>query len=197
MQCLQSSFLVGSNILLIWYCNVLMTMIGAHKQAVLKKATKHDLIQLILGTEATLDSQIPYLSKKVKDTLTHFKKLETDIAAVKTVNNRFVERLFKIKRQRWEEMQYSQQDTLEIVGISNSLDNSALKEMLSCFKKRVVLKLTDGIFKLLIPSKTRQRTFAKCVNRKDRLQILTVKKKLKSLDPTELDFPENTKFFVK
>lgn len=174
-----------------------MTMIGAHKQAVLKKVTKHDLIQLILGTEATLDSQIPYLSKKVKDTLTHFKKLETDIAAVKTVNNRFVERLFKIKRQRWEEMQYSQQDTLEIVAISNSLDNSALKEMLSCFKKRVVLKLTDGIFKLLIPSKTRQRTFAKCVNRKDRLQILTVKKKLKSLDPTELDFPENTKFFVK
>ena len=172
-------------------------MIGAHKQAVLKKVTKHDLIQLILGTEATLDSQIPYLSKKVKDTLTHFKKLETDIAAVKTVNNRFVERLFKIKRQRWEEMQYSQQDTLEIVAISNSLDNSALKEMLSCFKKRVVLKLTDGIFKLLIPSKTRQRTFAKCVNRKDRLQILTVKKKLKSLDPTELDFPENTKFFVK
>lgn len=80
-----------------------MTMIGAHKQAELKKLTKHELIQLILGTEATLDSQIPYLSKKVKDTLTHFKKVETDIAAVKTVNNRFVERLFKIKRQCWEE----------------------------------------------------------------------------------------------
>ena len=174
-----------------------MTMIGAHKQAVLKKVTKHDLIQLILGTEATLDSQIPYLSKKVKDTLTHFKKLETDIAAVKTVNNRFVERLFKIKRQCWEEIQYSQQDTLEIVSISNSLDNSVLKEMFSCFKKRLVLKLTDGIFKLLIPSKTRQRIFAKFVNRKDRLQILTVKKKHKSLDPTELDFPENTKLFVK
>ena len=172
-------------------------MIGAHKQAVLKKLTKHDLMQLILGTEATLDSQIPDLSKKVKDTLTNFKKLETDTAVVKTVNNRFVERLFKIKRQCWEEIQYSQQDTLEIVSISNSLDNSVLKEMFSCFKKRLVLKLTDGIFKLLIPSKTRQRIFAKFVNRKDRLQILTVKKKHKSLDPTELDFPENTKLFVK
>ena len=174
-----------------------MTMIGAHKQAVLKKLTKHELIQLILGTEATLDSQIPYLSKKVKDTLTHFKKVETDIAAVKTVNNRFVEGLFKIKRQCWEEIQYSQQGTLEIVGISNPLDNSVLKEMLACFKKRLVLKLTDGIFKLVIPSKTRQRIFAKFVSRKDHLQILRVKKKLKSLDPTELDFPENTKFFVK
>ena len=44
--------------------------------------------------------------------------------------------------------------------------------------------------------KEKERTIAKFVNRKDCLQTLRVKKELKSLDPTELDFPENTKIFV-
>ena len=36
----------------------------------------------------------------------------------------------------------------------------------------------------------------KCSNRKDSFQILRVKKDLKSLDPTELEFPEGTKIFI-
>ena len=40
-----------------------------------------------------------------------------------------------------------------------------------------------------------KKTIVKFVNRKDFPQILRVKKKLKSLDPTESDFPENTKIF--
>ena len=44
--------------------------------------------------------------------------------------------------------------------------------------------------------KEKGRTIAKFVDRKDCLQILRVKKELKSLDSTELDFPENTKIFI-
>ena len=44
--------------------------------------------------------------------------------------------------------------------------------------------------------KEKERTIVKFVNRKDYLQILRVRKELKSLDPTELDFPENTKTFI-
>ena len=44
--------------------------------------------------------------------------------------------------------------------------------------------------------KKKERTIVKFVNRKDCLQILRVKKELKSLDPTELDFPENNKIFI-
>ena len=42
----------------------------------------------------------------------------------------------------------------------------------------------------------KERTIVKFLNRKDCLQILRVKKKLKSFDPTELDFPENTKILL-
>ena len=42
----------------------------------------------------------------------------------------------------------------------------------------------------------KERTIVKFLNRKDCLQILRVKKKLKSFDPTELDSPENTKILL-
>ena len=44
--------------------------------------------------------------------------------------------------------------------------------------------------------KEKDRTIVKFVNRKDCFQILRVKKELKSLDPTDLNFPENTKIFI-
>ena len=72
-----------------------MTMSGTHTEAVLNKLTKPELVQLLLKTEATLGSQISDLSKEIKDTLTHLKKLEADIAVLKIVNDRLVERIVK------------------------------------------------------------------------------------------------------
>ena len=76
-----------------------MTMIGTHTEIVLNKLTKPELVQRLLKTEATLGSQITDLSKKIKDTLTHLKKLGADIAVVRTVNDRLVERVVKTERQ--------------------------------------------------------------------------------------------------
>ena len=89
-----------------------MTMSGTHTEAVLYKLTKPKLVHLPLKTEAALSSQITDLSKKIKDTLTHLKKLEADIAVVRTVNNRLVERVVKTERRCWKNTQYSQRDTL-------------------------------------------------------------------------------------
>ena len=76
-----------------------MTMIGTHTEIVLNKLTKPELVQRLLKTEATLGSQITDLYKKIKDTLTHLKKLEADIAVFRTVNDRLVERVVKTGRQ--------------------------------------------------------------------------------------------------
>ena len=104
-----------------------MTMSGIHTdhtEAVLNKLTKPELIQILMKTEATLGSRTADLSKEVKDTLTDLKKLEADIAVVRTVNDRLVESLVKTERQCWENAQYSRRDTLEIVGIPNFVDIS-------------------------------------------------------------------------
>ena len=173
-----------------------MTMSGTHTEAVLNKLTKPELVQLLLKTEATLGSQITDLSKEIKDTLTYFKKLEADIAVVKTVNDRLVERVIKTERQCWENAQYSRRDTLEIVGIPNSVGNSVLEETVRDVFKKIGVEIDERDVQACHRLKEKERTIVKFVNRKDCLQILRVKKDLKSLDPTELDFPENTKIFI-
>ena len=173
-----------------------MTMSGTHTEAVLNKLTKPELVQLLLKTEATLGSQITDLSKEIKDTLTYLKKLEADIAVVKTVNDRLVERVIKTERQCWENAQYSRRDTLEIVGIPNSVGNSVLEETVRDVFKKIGVEIDEWDVQACHRLKEKERTIVKFVNRKDCLQILRVKKDLKSLDPTELDFPENTKIFI-
>ena len=173
-----------------------MTMSGTHTEAVLNKLTKPELVQLLLKTEATLGSQITDLSKEIKDTLTYLKRLEADIAVVKTVNDRLVERVIKTERQCWENAQYSRRDTLEIVGIPNSVGNSVLEETVRDVFKKIGVEIDERDVQACHRLKEKERTIVKFVNRKDCLQILRVKKDLKSLDPTELDFPENTKIFI-
>ena len=173
-----------------------MTMSGTHTEAVLNKLTKPELVQLLLKTEATLGSQITDLSKEIKDTLTYLKKLKADIAVVKTVNDRLVERVINTERQCWENAQYSRRDTLEIVGIPNSVGNSVLEETVRDVFKKIGVEIDERDVQACHRLKEKERTIVKFVNRKDCLQILRVKKDLKSLDPTELDFPENTKIFI-
>ena len=173
-----------------------MTMSGTHTEAVLNKLTKPELVQLLLKTEATLGSQITDLSKEIKDTLTYLKKLEADIDVLKTVNNRLVERVIKTERQCWENAQYSRRDTLEIVGIPNSVGNSVLEETVRDVFKKIGVEIDERDVQACHRLKEKERTIVKFVNRKDCLQILRVKKDLKSLEPTELDFPENTKIFI-
>ena len=72
-----------------------MTMSGTHTEAVLNKLTRPELLQHLLKTEGSLGSQITDLSKEIKDTLTHLNKLGADIAVVRTVNDRIVERVVK------------------------------------------------------------------------------------------------------
>ena len=173
-----------------------MTMCGTHTEAVLNKLTKPELVQLLLKAEATLGSQITDLPKEIKDTLTYLKKLEADIAVVKTVNDRLVERVIKTERQCWENAQYSRRDTLEIVGIPNSVGNSVLEETVRGVFKKIGVEIDERDVQACHRLKEKERTIVKFVNRKDCLQILRVKKDLKSLEPTELDFPENTKIFI-
>ena len=94
-----------------------MNIAGAHTQAVLNKLSKPELVQIILNTEASLGSQIAKWTTEVNNLLDHSKKLEADVAIVRNVNNKLVERVVATEHQCWENAQYSRRDTLEVVGI--------------------------------------------------------------------------------
>ena len=171
-------------------------MSGTHAEAVLDKLTKPKLVQLLLKNEPTMGSQITDLSKEIKGTLTHLKMLEADIDVSRTVNDRLVERVVKAKIQCRENAQYSRRETLEVVGIPNSIDNSVLEEMVCGAFKKIGVEIYERDVQACHHLKEKERTIVKYLNRKDCLQILRVKTELKSLDPTELDFPENTRIFI-
>ena len=171
-----------------------MTISGTHTEAVLNKLTKPELVQLLLKTEATPGSQITDLPKEIKDTLTYLKKLEANIALVKTVNDRLVERFTKTERQCWENTQYSRRDTLEIVGIPNSVGNSVLEETVRGVFKKIGVEIDERDVQACHHLKGKERTIVKFINRKDCLKILRVKKDLNSLDGVGLS--ENTEIFI-
>ena len=122
--------------------------------------------------------------------MTYFKRLEADIAVVKTVNNRLVERVIKKERPCWENAQYSRRDTLEIDGIPNLVGNTFLEETVCGVFKKIGVEIDEQDVQACHHLKEKKRTIVKFFSRKDCLQILRMKKDLKSLDPRELDFPE-------
>ena len=69
-----------------------MDTAGAHTEAVLNIISKLDLVKLILNTDVNLGSKIAKLITEVTDILAHSKKIETDVAIVKNVNNVTTER---------------------------------------------------------------------------------------------------------
>ena len=83
-----------------------------------------------------------------------------------------------------------------MVGIPNSIDNSVLEETVRGVFKKIGVKIGERDVQACHRLKEKDRTIVKCVNRKDFLQILRVKKELESLNPTDLNFPDNTKIFI-
>ena len=146
-----------------------MNMAGAHTETVLNKLSQPDLVQLILTIETNLGSQIAKLTTEAKDLPDHSKKLEADLAIARNVNNKLVQRYVAANCQCWKNVQYSRRDTLKVVGIPTSVRDKVLEQ------------------KFVMPFFT---------NRKNCLQILSLKKHVKGLDPAAVNLPEVTKTFI-
>ena len=85
--------------------------------------------------------------------------LEGDIAAVRIVTNRLVERLVKT---------YSVPDeTMEIVGILDSVDNSVLEETVCGVFKQIFVEIGKRNVQACYRLEKKERTTVKFVNRKD------------------------------
>ena len=103
-------------------------MTGTHTETVLNKLNKPDLVQIVSNTQANLGSQIAKLTTEVKDLLAYSKKLEANVAIVRNVNSKLVERVVVTEHLCWENAQYLQRDMLEVVGIPMSVrDNVGAK----------------------------------------------------------------------
>ena len=85
---------------------------------------------------------------------------------------------------------------LEVVRIPTPTPNDSLEANISKVFDKLGVHVDGKDIQACQCLKDNDRVIIKFSNRKDSFQVLRVKKDLKSLDPTELDFPEGTRIFI-
>ena len=70
-----------------------------HTKATLKGVNKPDLIKLVLPPESEMNSDIKELKSEIRDLIAQIKKVQTDVAIVKNVNEKLVNQLIETERQ--------------------------------------------------------------------------------------------------
>ena len=148
-----------------------MNKAGAHTEAVLKKLSKSELVQIVLNTEANLGSQNAKLTTEFKDLLAHSKQLEADLAIVRNVNSKLVESVVATERQCWENAQYSTRYKLEVVGIPMSVRDNVLEQKIYDVFQEIGVDVCDRDIQACHRLKDKDRTIVKLTNRKDCLKV--------------------------
>ena len=148
-----------------------MNKAGAHTEAVLKKLSKSEFVQIVLNTEANLGSQIAKLTTVFKDLLAHSKQLEADLAIARNVNSQLVESVVATERQCWENAQYSRRDTLEVVGIPMSVRDNILEQKIYDVFQEIGVDVCDRDIQACHRLKDKDRIIVKLTNRKDCLKV--------------------------
>ena len=156
-----------------------------HTEATLKGLNKPDLIKLVLQLESEMNSDI----KEPRDLVTQIKNVEAVVAIIfKNVNEKLVNLLIETEQQCWINAQYSRRECLEVAGIPTFIPDDILPANLSKFFGKLEAHIEGKEIQACHRLKDNDRAIVKFSNRKDNLQVLRVKKDLKSLHPTELGF---------
>ena len=67
---------------------------------------------------------------EMKDLSSNFKRLESYVQIVKTVNNNLIKQLENTERQCWANAQYSRRECLEVIGIPKTVESTDLEHTL-------------------------------------------------------------------
>ena len=148
-------------------------MATTYTEAVLNKLSKSELVQLVLQTEASLDSQFTDLTTAVKDLLRYFRELDC------LTNSH-----------------YSRQNTIEVIGIPSCIRDQNLEDKVRNIFGEIGVNIDERDIQACHQLRKKDRMIVKFVNRKDCINILRVKKELKHLDPCKLFFLEGTKILI-
>ena len=102
-------------------------MTGVYTEDTLKALNKTQLIDLFLKMQDQTNSTIVSLMAEMKDLSSSFKRLESDVQIVKTVNNNLIKQLENTERQCWANAQYSRRECLEVIGIPKTVESKDLE----------------------------------------------------------------------
>ena len=87
---------------------------------------KTKLIKLSLKTQEQISKTINILTEEIEKIHRSFKKRESEVIAVKKMNDALVKQLSSVERQCWENGQDSCRECVEVVGIPSAVEHDQL-----------------------------------------------------------------------
>ena len=94
----------------------------------LMKMNKYVLAGMVLGYKERFDSTLSAINDELKELKTDFRKLESDLAISRNVNDKHTKQLILVERKYWANEQYSRQECLEVSGIPESIQDDDLED---------------------------------------------------------------------
>ena len=133
---------------------------------------------------------------EMKDLNSSFKRLESDIQIVRTVNNNLLKQVENTKRQCWANAQYLRRECMEVIGIPKTVESKDLEHIVYKVFNSIGFDIEKDRIEDCHHLTKSDRTIAKFSQRKDCQHLMCIIKGLKDLNPTNLSFPEGTKIYV-
>ena len=171
-------------------------MTGVYTENTLKALNKTQLIGLFLKMLDQTNSTIVSLTAEMKDLNSSFKKLESEVQILKTVNNNLLKQVENNERQCWENAQYLQCECVEVIGIPKTVESKDLEHTVCKIFNSIGFDIEEDRIEACHRLTKSDRTIVKFSRRKDCQHLMRIKKGLKDLNPTNLSFPEGTKIYV-
>ena len=171
-------------------------MNAVYNEDTLKALNKTQLIDLFLKMQDQTNCTIVSLMAEMKELSSSFKRLESDVQIVKTVNNNLIKQLENTERQCWANAQYSRRECLEVIGIPKTVESKDLEHTVCKVFNSIGFDIEEDRIEACHRLTKSDRTIVKFSRRKDCQHLMRIKKGLKDLNPTNLSFPEGTKIYV-
>ena len=92
------------------------------------KLSKQELVAMYLKVTKKMESLNDHLLEEVQHVKDTFKRVESELSVVKTVNHLLSKRLVDMERQCWANAQYSTRECVELVGIPQSVKDDDLEK---------------------------------------------------------------------
>ena len=109
----------------------------------LRALNKTQLIELFLKSQERTKGVINSLIEEMKNLNENFKKLESDVAVVKNVNNILCKQIVSVERHRWKNAQYSQHECVEVVELPSSIADDQLENTVCRVLQHIGANITN------------------------------------------------------
>ena len=165
----------------------------------LMKMNKDILAGMVLDYKERFDSTLPAITDESKEIKTDIRKLESDLAIRRNLNDKLTKQLILVERKCWANEQYSRRECLEISGIPESIQDDDLEDYVTKIFNECDTPVDPANIEAChrLKSKARsKKVIIKLSKRKDVFNILQRKKKLKSVDITKVGLPQGSLVFI-